>query len=125
MNNKLGSFLKNYRTNQNLSLRQFGLLCSISHTHIDSIEKGYDPRTGKKVNLTNHAINKLAIATGTKPSHLLNLSLNIDDSEDFTRHPIENTPRNSLINECLQFTKSMDENELKQFSVYLLAFKKK
>lgn len=47
MNNALGEYVNQYRTENNLSLRDFAKLAEISHTHIDSIEKGIDYRTGK------------------------------------------------------------------------------
>ena len=49
----LGTVVRNYRQENHLSLRAFGEMCGISHTTIDCIEKGYDPRTGKRVNITN------------------------------------------------------------------------
>lgn len=81
MENKLGEFIKNYRQEHDLSLRQFGTLCGVSHTHIDSIERGADPRTGKKVKLTNDMIERIATATNQLPSYVLSLSLNYDNDE--------------------------------------------
>ena len=36
--NYIGEFIKNYRGD--MSLREFADKCGISHTHLDSIEKG-------------------------------------------------------------------------------------
>lgn len=120
MNNRLGIFIKTYRTNQNMSLREFGLLCNISHTHIDSIEKGYDPRTGKQVNLTNHALNKLAIATGTRASHLLNLSLDIDELEGFHGGNLDSKSKNPVLQRIIKLCETLDENNLRKILVYVL-----
>ena len=56
----LGTVVRNYRQENHLSLRAFGEMCGISHTTIDCIEKGYDPRTGKRVNITNMTFSKLS-----------------------------------------------------------------
>jgi transcriptional regulator with XRE-family HTH domain len=58
MTNYLGSFIKQKRGN--MSLREFANLIGISHSHLDSIEKGIDPKTGKPVNLSLEVLNKLA-----------------------------------------------------------------
>lgn len=58
MTNYLGSFIKQKRGN--MSLREFANLIGISHSHLDSIEKGYDPKTGKPVNISLEVLNKLA-----------------------------------------------------------------
>ncbi len=76
MNNMLGSFVKEHREKEGLSLREFGKLCGISHTHIDSIEKGVDFRTGKPVRVTNETLEKLSRVLDVSESYLLTLSLN-------------------------------------------------
>lgn len=73
--NKLGDFIKDFRLKNGLSLREFGKLTNISHTHIDSIERGSDHRTGKPVKLTNYTIERLAKATRVNPSFLFELSI--------------------------------------------------
>ena len=42
----LGDYLKTLRGNK--SIRQAAKDIGISHTYLDSLEKGYDPRTNKK-----------------------------------------------------------------------------
>jgi transcriptional regulator with XRE-family HTH domain len=45
---RLGSAIKKYRIDHNnMSLRDFAKQCGVSHSHVDSIEKGIDPKTGK------------------------------------------------------------------------------
>lgn len=53
-NNELGEKIRKARGD--LSLRDFAKKCGISHTHLDSIEKGYDPRTGKPVKVSLETI---------------------------------------------------------------------
>jgi len=78
MNNKLGEFVNKIRTEKGLSLREFGNLCGLSHSHIDSIEKGYDYRTGKAVRVTNETLEKLSAILNVSEATLLNMSLNKD-----------------------------------------------
>lgn len=75
----LGEVVRNYRQENHLSLRAFGEKCGISHTTIDCIEKGYDPRTGKRVNITNVTFSKLANVLKVPVSVLVDLSVGIDD----------------------------------------------
>lgn len=75
----LGDYVKEYRQSRGLSLRDFGKLCGISHTTIDCIEKGYDPRTKKPVNITNSTFSKLSTAIGIPAHVLVGLSLGNDD----------------------------------------------
>lgn len=89
MNNRLGVFIKQKRNEMGLSLRKFGSICGISHTHIDSIEKGEDFRTGKPVRVTNETLEKLANVLNVSSSYLLNLSLNKND--DLIKEDIEKT----------------------------------
>ena len=71
MDNKIGEYVKAYRIKNGLSLRAFGEKCSMSHTHIDSIEKGVDVRTGRAVNLTAATVSKLANVMGISEAELL------------------------------------------------------
>ena len=61
--------LKDARGNK--SLRSFAREIGISHTHLDSLERGYDPRTGKSVNITIATLQKIANATGIDVSTLV------------------------------------------------------
>ena len=67
----LGEYVKNKRQSMGLSLREFASLCNMSHTHIDSIEKGYDVRSGRKVNPTSETIKKLAQGLGVSEAELM------------------------------------------------------
>lgn len=55
MPNEFSEFIRAKRGN--MSLREFAKLCgNLSHTQIDSIEKGFDPRTSKPVRKISPAI---------------------------------------------------------------------
>jgi transcriptional regulator with XRE-family HTH domain len=55
----------------NRSLRSFAREIGISHTRLDSLERGYDPRTGKSVNITIATLQKISNATGVDISTLV------------------------------------------------------
>lgn len=67
--NYIGEFIKQYRGD--ISLRDFAKKCDISHTHLDSIEKGYDPRTGKPIRVTVDTLKKIAKAMNMSINDLL------------------------------------------------------
>lgn len=67
--NYIGEYIRKYRGET--SLREFADKCGISHTHLDSIEKGYDPRTGKPVRVTVDTLKKIAKAMGMTINDLL------------------------------------------------------
>ncbi|MBQ9858103.1 MAG: helix-turn-helix transcriptional regulator [Oscillospiraceae bacterium] len=58
MSNELGVFLRSQRGK--MSLREFAAKCHISHTHLDSLEKGYDPRTNKPVSISTETLRLIA-----------------------------------------------------------------
>lgn len=70
----LGEYVRKKRKEMDLSLRDFGKLCGISHTTIDVIERGVDPRNGKPVNITNSTFEKLASGLGEPIEKLVGLS---------------------------------------------------
>ena len=67
--NYIGDFIRKYRGN--MSLRDFAEKCNISHTHLDSIEKGIDPRSGKPVSVTVDTLKKIAKAMNMTINDLL------------------------------------------------------
>lgn len=67
--NYIGEFIRKYRGE--MSLREFADKCGISHTHLDSIEKGIDPRTGKPVRVTVDTLKKIASTMGMSINDLL------------------------------------------------------
>lgn len=55
----LGGKLRELRGNQ--SLRDFAKKLCISHTYLDSLERGYDFRTGKPTNVSIRVLLKISI----------------------------------------------------------------
>lgn len=76
MENKLGNFLKEKRGSA--SLRDFANKLDISHTYLDSLEKGYDGRNKKPVRVTVDILSKIAKALDEPLEKLVFLSENKD-----------------------------------------------
>jgi len=76
MENKLGIFLKEKRGT--MSLRDFANKLDISHTYLDSLEKGYDNRNKKPVRVTVDTLSKIAQALNEPLEKLVFLSENKD-----------------------------------------------
>lgn len=77
MLDKLSTFVREKRGN--MSLREFAKLCgNISHTQIDSIERGMDPRTNKPVRPTVDTLVKIARGTGVPVAYLAALAAGED-----------------------------------------------
>lgn len=78
-----------------MSLRDFAAKCGISHTHLDSIEKGTDPRTGKPVSVTIETLKKIANAMNMSVNDLLiksgevNLEEIIYDNAEIIKEPLK------------------------------------
>lgn len=71
---QLGRFIKSYRDNHDLSLRSFAALSGLSHTYIEKLEKGADPRSGKPVVPTVLTLQAIAKATGLSLLEILQVS---------------------------------------------------
>lgn len=76
MENKLGKFL--IEKQGSMSLREFAKRLDISHTYLDSLEKGYDNRTKKPVRITVDTLSKIAEALDEPLEKLVSLSKNED-----------------------------------------------
>jgi transcriptional regulator with XRE-family HTH domain len=76
MENKLGKFL--IEKQGDMSLREFAKKLDISHTYLDSLEKGYDNRTKKPVRITVDTLSKIAEALDEPLEKLVSLSRNED-----------------------------------------------
>ena len=83
---KLAKFIREKRGD--MSLRDFAKLCGdISHTQIDSIERGIDPRTGKPVKPTVETLAKLSKGTGVSVAYLAALANNEEPEQDYYTDP--------------------------------------
>ena len=71
MTNELGKYIHELRGAN--SLRDFAKQCDLSHTHIDSIEKGIDYRTGKPVSISIDVLAKIYRGSGADLTHLIKI----------------------------------------------------
>lgn len=86
---KLGNIIKEFRESNSYSLREFSKICGISHTYIDKLEKGVDPRSGKPVEPTLDTLEKIAQSMNMTLETLLskigkiNIKRTQSDNDDF------------------------------------------
>ena len=99
MPNKFSEFIRSKRGD--MSLREFAKLCgNLSHTQIDSIEKGFDPRTSKPVSPTIDTLNKIAKGIGVSVSYLAALAVDEPYSDSLCLTSLEK----KRINKCRQLS---------------------
>lgn len=79
--NQLSKFISGKRQELGLSLRGFAEMCGISHSYLDSLEKGVDARTGKPVSPTIETLEKLAAGLKISLVDLLNYGGYIDPAD--------------------------------------------
>lgn len=109
MVDKLSEFIRKKRGN--LSLRDFAKLCgNISHTQIDSIERGVDPRTNKPVRPTIDTLKKLALGTGATVAYLAALAAD----EEFNTTASTISPPKSKLFPDIEFS-AYDEKIINKF----------
>ncbi|HIT38245.1 MAG TPA: helix-turn-helix transcriptional regulator [Candidatus Onthousia faecipullorum] len=124
MKNNLGSYIRKYRGNQ--SLREFAKKCGISHTHLDSIEKGIDPRSGKSVRVTIDTLEKIAKA--------MNMTINdlLINSGEVSNESINAVNKNKCIHnydlddddlKILELLKEMDSEKKKTIINFIKTFR--
>ena len=74
MDNKLGEFLRKERRKKNMSLRDFSEYLGISHTYLNKLENGIDPRTSKPVSPTIETLKQISNAMNISLDTLLQIS---------------------------------------------------
>lgn len=76
----LGDLIKEYRTNNKMSLRDFAQRCGLSHTYISALEKNIDPRTGKPIAPTLDAVKYISKGMNISIEDMLKI---LDDEQEF------------------------------------------
>lgn len=61
----LGKIVQNYRTENGLSMREFGKKCGLSSGYISMLEKNKNPQTGKEIIPSIDTVKQIADAMGT------------------------------------------------------------
>lgn len=94
----IGEIIKEYRTNNNLSQRAFAKRTSLSPSYINTLEKIYNPKTGKPYSVTTDVALELAKAMFMSIEDLLNIldkqqefELN-SQKKDFLGNPVVSIP---------------------------------
>lgn len=82
---EIGKRLRELREARNLKMREAADMIGISHTHLDTLEKGRHPRTGKPVSPTLDTLVKISEGYAISLRELLQLDdeTDEDDSLDF------------------------------------------
>lgn len=76
----LGDLIKEYRTNNKMSLRDFAQRCGLSHTYISALEKNIDTRTGKPIAPTLDAVKYISKGMNISIEDMLKI---LDDEQEF------------------------------------------
>ena len=76
----IGEIIKEYRASNNLSQRAFANKTSLSPSYINTLEKIYNPKTGKPYSVTTDVANELAHAMNMSIEELLKL---LDKNQTF------------------------------------------
>lgn len=76
---KLQSFLLNKRKDLKLSLRNAADLIGISHSYLNTLEKGVDPRNNAPVNPTPETLQMISNAYNVSYEYLMRLSGYLND----------------------------------------------
>lgn len=76
----LGDLIKQYRLNNQLSLRDFAQRCGLSHTYISALEKNIDSRTGKPIAPTLDTVKYISKGMNLSIEEILKI---LDDEQEF------------------------------------------
>ena len=79
--NELGSFIKQLRVDKKESIRKASKGIGISHTYLDSLEKGYDPRTKNERKPTPDVIRKLSNYYNINYPRMMALAGYVDEND--------------------------------------------
>ena len=77
----IGEIIKKYRTENELSQRAFASKTSLSPSYINTLEKIYNPKTGKPYSVTTDVAVELANAMNIRIEELLNM---LNNDQEFT-----------------------------------------
>ena len=76
----LGDLIKQYRTQNKISQRDFAKLCNLSHTYIAALEKNIDSRTGKPIAPTLDTVKHISKAMNMSVEDVLHL---LENNQEF------------------------------------------
>lgn len=97
----LGDLIKQYRTINKLSLREFASRCGLSHTYISALEKNIDSRTGKPIAPTLDTVKYVAKGMNTSIEEILKI---LDEEQEFVlNQDLPSTHKNNSSNSAVVF----------------------
>lgn len=96
MENTLGDYLRNERKKRNMSLRDFSELLGISHTYLNKLENGKDPRNGKPVSPTIETLNEISKSLNVSLEYLLKMAGYVDNDNSLQDPLYFSTPQEAL-----------------------------
>ncbi|AFO72105.1 TPA: helix-turn-helix transcriptional regulator [Clostridioides difficile] len=109
----LAEIIKEYRSEHNLSLREFSNLCGVSHTYIDKIEKNRDPRNGKAVEPTLDMLEKMSFGLNLTLKELLTklgkIQPNTQQDDELLKKV--NSKEDNEVNELINRLASLDSDD--------------
>jgi repressor LexA len=76
----IGDLIKEYRTKNKMSLRDFASRCGLSHTYISALEKNIDSRTGKPIAPTLDTVKYISKGMNMQIEDILKI---LDDEQEF------------------------------------------
>lgn len=89
---KIGDIIKNYRKENNLTLREFAKKCDLSYTYIFALEKDKDTRTGKPTTPSLDSLYSIAKGMNISAENLLAI---LDNNQEVSLSSTEVTSRSS------------------------------
>ena len=88
----IGDIIKNYRKENNLTLREFAKKCDLSYTYIFALEKDKDTRTGKPTTPSLDSLYSIAKGMNISAENLLTI---LDNNQEVSLSSTEVTSRSS------------------------------
>lgn len=90
----IGEIIKEYRIKNNLSQRNFAARTSLSPSYINTLEKIYNPKTGKPYSVTTDVALELSKAMFISIEELLKL---LDPSQEFTLNNNDTSKSSAIV----------------------------
>lgn len=116
----LGELIKKYRTEQNISQRDFAKLCNLSHTYIAALEKNIDPRTGNPIAPTLDTVKYVSKAMNMSIETVLHI---LEDNQEFIMNKQAPAYNDVSFNEI--DTEGLDENDIEEINRFVEFIKNK
>jgi len=118
--NKLGDYIKGLRVEKKLSIRKASERIGISHTYLDSLEKGFDPRTNKERTPTFETMRKISVGLGADYEYMLYLTGVIDEETYNQRDEFKSLANNDEFKQSVrEFKDRLTSNFIDNFIILL------